>query len=249
MPKIHSNSQPIKALAMLFSAFGLAPLANAQSCQRSAGARPPVVVELFTSQGCSSCPPADHWLSTLKDDKEVIALSFHVNYWNYLGWKDPYATPETTDRQRKIQQASHGKYVYTPQVVLNGQDYRAWHGQNAKGLPRLPADQAPSLSLVRDGVQVTAEVGAHAGRTQMAGYWAVVQDRLSQQVTKGENAGVRLVNDHVVTLYQPVAAWNAKVAHIARLTLPPGVSSQRVIFVVTNSSHTQPLQAAGLTCG
>jgi hypothetical protein len=240
--------RPYTAIAALVAAFSLVPMAHAQNCQRYAGPKPPAVVELFTSQGCSSCPPADQWLSTLKADKEVIALSFHVNYWNYLGWKDPYATAETTERQRKIQQAIQGKYVYTPQVVLNGQDHRSWRGQNPGGLPHLPAEQAPTLRLVRDGTQVTAQVGPQPGRGQMAGYWAVLHDSLSQQVTRGENAGVRLVNDHVVTLYQPVTAWSARAAHTAQLTLPPNTASQRVVFVVTDANHTQPLQGLALQC-
>lgn len=239
---------PRNALAALVATASFLPLAAAQSCQRSSGFKPPAVVELFTSQGCSSCPPADSWLSTLKADKEVIALSFHVNYWNHLGWKDPYATPETTERQRKVQQAIQGKYVYTPQVVLNGLDHRAWRGQSAVALPRLPAQQAPTLSLVRDGSQITAQVGAQPGRSQLAGYWAVLHDGLSQQVTHGENAGARLVNDHVVVLYQPVTAWSAKATHTASLTLPPNTTSQRIVFVVTDASHTQPLQGLALQC-
>jgi hypothetical protein len=249
MPLFHwIQFLPRKTIVTLAAAVSVMPLARAQSCQRSAGAKPPAVVELFTSQGCSSCPPADQWLSTLKADKEVIALSFHVNYWNHLGWKDPYATTETTERQRKIQQALQGKYVYTPQVVLNGQDHRSWQGQSPAGLLRMTAEQAPTLSLVRNGTQVAAQVGAQPGRAQLAGYWAVLNDGLSQQVTRGENAGVRLVNDHVVTLYQPVTAWNAKTAHTAQLTLPPHITNQRVVFVVTDANHTRPLQGLTLQC-
>lgn len=235
-------------LVALLAAASFVPLTAAQSCQSHSGSKPPAVVELFTSQGCSSCPPADTWLSTLKAEKEVIALSFHVNYWNHLGWKDPYATPETTERQRKIQQAIQGKYVYTPQVLLNGLDYRLWRGQVAGALPRLPAQEAPTLRMVRDGNQITAQVGAQPDRGQLAGYWAVLHDGLSQQVTRGENAGTRLVNDHVVTLYRPVSAWSSKAMHTVSLTLPPDTLNQRIVFVVTDASHTQPLQGLALQC-
>lgn len=228
--------------------MGLAA-AQAQTCQRSAGAQPPAVVELFTSQGCSSCPPADRWLSTLKGDDGVIALSFHVNYWNYLGWKDPYATPETTERQRQIQRAIHGKYVYTPQVVLNGRDHRAWPDQRPGALARLPAQPAPTLTLARQGLQVRAHIGAVAGQGPLAGYWAVLSNGLSQQVTRGENAGSRLVNDHVVTLYQPVPAWDGGGAHTVHLTLPPNTRAERVVFVVTDVGLTQPRQGLSLQCG
>jgi hypothetical protein len=243
-----SRYAPTKAILALSAVVGFAPLTTAQNCQRSAGTQPPAVVELFTSQGCSSCPPADRWLSTLKGDESVIALSFHVNYWNYLGWKDPYATPETTERQRRIQKALHGTYVYTPQVVLNGRDHRQWRGQAARALPKLPAEQAPALSLSRAGDLITAQVGAQPGRSQLAGYWAVLHNGLSQQVTRGENAGARLVNDHVVSLYQPVAAWNAQAAHTVRLMLPPNMAAQRVVFIVTDEDLTQPLQGLALQC-
>ena len=108
-----------------------ATAAVAAVCEARSGARPPAVVELYTSEGCSSCPPADRWLSTLKSGDQVLALSFHVNYWNHLGWRDPFATPETTARQYRLKEALGGKYVYTPQVVLNGLDHRQWRGQNA----------------------------------------------------------------------------------------------------------------------
>lgn len=232
----------------LVGCLALLQSAVAQTCQSQSAARPIAVVELFTSQGCSSCPPADQWLSTLKTRKDVIALSFHVNYWNYLGWKDPYATPETTERQKRIQRAIHGNYVYTPQVILNGQDFRDWRGSPGTTLAHLPTATAPALSLARRGSVVTAQVGALDGVAPVAGYWAVLHDDLSQQVTRGENAGARLVNDHVVTLYQPVPGWNGQTAHTEQLTLPAGQTSARVVFVVTDAGLTRPLQGLALQC-
>jgi hypothetical protein len=236
-----------RAWPLWLALSALALPAGAQTCQRTASAQPPAVVELYTSQGCSSCPPADRWLSTLKGQSDVIALSFHVNYWNHLGWKDPYATPETTDRQRRIQAAIKGAYVYTPQVVLNGQDHRNWRGQGARFLPRLDKAAAPGLQLSREGNEITAQVSASPGQTTLAGYWAVLHDGLTQQVTRGENAGEKLVNDHVVSLYQTVAPWSAAAPHVAKLSLPPD-AGQRVVFVVTDSGWTQPLQALSLQC-
>ncbi|WP_296508224.1 thioredoxin family protein [Rhodoferax sp.] len=245
----HRRGRLWRSLSVGALAATCLPLAMAQTCQRSAGAQPPAVVELFTSQGCSSCPPADAWLSTLKGNEGVIALSFHVNYWNYLGWKDPYATAETTERQRQLQQAMKGAYVYTPQVVLNGRDHRQWREQGTHPLPRLPATpQAPTLSLARNGTQVTAQVGALPGQGQLAGYWAVLSDGLSQQVTRGENAGSRLVNDHVVSHYQPVPAWNANSPHTLQLTVPAQSGKGRVVFIVTQPGYTQPVQGLALQC-
>jgi hypothetical protein len=205
------------------------------------------VVELYTSQGCSSCPPADRWLSTLKNQPGVVALAFHVSYWNHLGWKDPFATPQTTDRQRRIQTALRATSVYTPQVVLNGEDHLQWSGQRADQLPGLPLTGAPSLRLLRSGQQVTAQVGAGTGATRWAGYWAVLQDGQSSEVTRGENAGQTLRNDHVVRLYQPVAPWAADrpALHTLGLTATTG---QRVVFVVTQADGLKPVQAAVLSC-
>ncbi len=229
-----------------FAATFLTVGAAAQTCEVRSGPQPLAVVELYTSEGCSSCPPADRWLSTLKARDKVLALSFHVNYWNHLGWRDPFATPETTARQYRLKEALGGKYVYTPQVVLNGRDHRNWNGQSASSLAGLPAATAPALRLSRQGHVVTAQIASVAG-TELAGYWAVLQDGLVSKVTRGENAGEDLRHDHVVSQYQPVPSWSAAQGGSSQLTLPPG-STQRVAFVVTNPALTQPVQALVLQC-
>ena len=223
--------------------------AFAQTCEVRSGPKPLAVVELYTSEGCSSCPPADRWLSTLKTQDKVLALSFHVNYWNHLGWRDPFATTETTARQYRLKEALRGKYVYTPQVVLNGSDHRDWQGQSASNMAGLPAAGAPVLRLSRVGDVITAQIAAVPG-TELAGYWAVLQDGLVSKVTRGENAGENLRHDHVVSRYQPVPPWTAAqggTTHATQLTLLPG-SAQRVAFVVTNAGLTQPVQALVLQC-
>ncbi len=241
-------SQTFSTLTCLFALLGafMGASAQARTCEVRSGPTPPAVVELYTSEGCSSCPPADRWLSTLKTADNVLALSFHVNYWNHLGWRDPFATTETTARQYRLKEALGGKYVYTPQVVLNGRDHRNWNGQRASSLGGLPPASAPALHLRREGQVVTAAIASVPG-TELAGYWAVLQDGLVSKVTRGENAGEDLRHDHVVSLYQPVAPWAASQGGSARLTLPAG-SVQRVAFVVTNTALTQPLQALVLQC-
>jgi hypothetical protein len=235
------------ALLVCAAAANIVWAASPAACQAVSGAKPPAVVELYTSQGCSSCPPADRWLSGLKGQEEVLALAFHVNYWNYLGWRDPYATEQTTDRQHRIRAATNGKYVYTPQVVVNGGDYRNWNGQSAKDLPRLPVAQAPAVSLRQQGQQVSATIAASSAYPQLAAYWAVLQDGHTDQVTKGENAGERLRSDHVVSVYQPVAAWDAHKTQSLEFRVPTG-ADQRVALVVTDSSWTRPVQAVVLRC-
>ena len=221
--------------------------AIAQTCEMRSTAQAPAIVELYTSEGCSSCPPADRWLSTLKGRNDVIALAFHVNYWDRLGWPDRFATPAITERQHQLAQTSGSSYVYTPQVVLNGRDWRNWSG-NAVARP--PASTV-ALAVKRDGNTVTANVGASNDR--LAGYWAVLEDGHSSRVKAGENAGETLKHDHVVTLYKPVEAWAAKdAAKQWTLALPQASpaagTARRVVFVVTDAATQRPLQALALGC-
>ncbi len=88
----------------------------------------PTLVELYTSEGCSSCPPADRWLSQLKGQDDVVALAFHVDYWDRLGWKDRFASAEHTQRQAQQQRSNGARFSYTPQVVVNGRDRPSWGG-------------------------------------------------------------------------------------------------------------------------
>jgi len=241
-PRILSHALLSSAAALL------APVASATDgqCSAHSSAQPPAVIELYTSEGCSSCPPADRWLSTLKGRSDVIAMAFHVNYWDRLGWPDRFATPATTERQHRLAQSSGSGYVYTPQVLLNGRDWRNWSGTSPA---RLPASPVP-LTLKREGNTVTASIGPAADR--LAGYWAVLEDGHSSRVRAGENAGETLKHDHVVTLYRAVDAWPARdAAKQFTLGLPPATSggpARRVVFVVTDAASQRPVQALALGC-
>ena len=231
----------------------LAPLlpmqiAHAQTCESQSAEKPPVVVELYTSEGCSSCPPADRWLSSIEPGTDVVALAFHVSYWNHLGWEDRFATATTTQRQYSIKSASGSPYVYTPQVVLNGEDLRNWRGLAPDRLPHLAAVHAPALRLRLEADLVFAEVGPSPFAGELAGYWAVLEDGHVSRVKAGENAGATLKHDHVVSHYQPVEAWNARVGHQLSMRLPESVAGQRVAFVVTDRQLAKPVQAAVLAC-
>ena len=218
------------------------------TCSARSTAVAPTVVELYTSEGCSSCPPADRWLSTLKGRPDVLALSFHVTYWDRLGWPDRFARPEYTQRQYALAQQAGSANVYTPQVVVNGNDWRRW--------PQLPAASAtaaevPVLSLARDGVVVTLTVApaAHAGQ-RWAGHWVVLEDGHQSRVNAGENAGETLKHDHVVRQFQPVAAWAAAAGQTQQLRVSRGDASfpRRVAFIVVDARSQKPLQAVTLAC-
>lgn len=239
---------PCAPLALLAAALS-SPLALAAgSCAVRQSGAPPTVVELYTSEGCSSCPPAETWLNGLRPRGDVLALAFHVNYWDHLGWPDRFASAEGTDRQRQLARLDGQRGVYTPQVRVAGQDWRRW--------PALPASASvpgPVLELARDGDGFVARVEAAAApakASSLAGYWVVLEDRHESRVRAGENAGTTLQHDHVVRLYRPVAAWAPDKPFSTRLSVSRGVDAhpRRVAFVVVDATSQRPLQAAVLGC-
>jgi hypothetical protein len=216
------------------------------SCTARSGPVAPTVVELYTSEGCSSCPPADRWLSGLKGRPDVLALSFHVTYWDRLGWPDRFARPEYTQRQYALAQQAGRTNVYTPQVLVNGQDWRRW-----PQLPAASAAQTPVLSLARDGELVTLSVAPETASNQRwAGHWVVLEDGHQSRVSAGENAGETLKHDHVVRQFQPVAAWAAAAGQKQQLRVSRGDINfpRRVAFIVVDAASQKPLQAVTLAC-
>ncbi len=170
----------------------------------------PVVVELFTSQGCSSCPPADRLLSHLADeDLEVVPLSFHVDYWNYIGWTDPFSSEAWSDRQRRYARAFEAGRVYTPQMVFDGRsdcvgsDVKEVQRQLTEAAARPPGGELTvDVGAGTDNGHLRLEVTAKVLRPERGGDWkvmvAVVEKDLATSVPRGENAGRSLHNDNVV---------------------------------------------------
>lgn len=236
------------ALARPATRAGLAALGAAISvavqatplCRASGEAIP--VVELYTSEGCSSCPPADRFLSTLRGRSDVLALGFHVDYWDRLGWPDRFASAEHTRRQYMLAQGAGRAQVYTPQVLVSGRDWRGWPQWPAT-LP--PPSGTPSLELARSGERFTVQVGTAV--TPVAGYWVVLEDGHTSRVRAGENRGETLRHDHVVRLYRPVAAGQGS-AFSASLEVSVGEAAhpRRVAFVLTDATLQRPLRAAVL---
>jgi hypothetical protein len=162
----------------------------------------PVVIELFTSQGCSSCPPADKILDKLARAGEVggrklAPLSFHVDYWDDLGWPDPYASPAWTERQREYAEALGDKRVYTPELVVAGSKglVGPYYMQVAQAIASAPRQQKLTASATWSKTELTVEATAPAGA---AVYVAIWQDGTKTKVPRGENAGETLAADRVV---------------------------------------------------
>lgn len=202
------------ALPFLFVA-ALGAEAHAQALASQCGARSPArtvaLVELYTSEGCDSCPPADEWLSSLGargyTPDRVVPIALHVDYWDYIGWKDPYAKREFATRQRKHAAMKRVKIVYTPQVLLQGEDFRGWAGPGFDAAVARINAAAPRASIglalgpAKPGVfevEVSAALAGPGAGADPALFVAAYENKLVSSVTAGENKGRRLAHDFVV---------------------------------------------------
>ncbi|SLN54962.1 DUF1223 domain-containing protein [Roseisalinus antarcticus] len=206
---------------------------------------PKVVVELFTSQGCSSCPPADAMLRDLAQRDDVIALALHVDYWDYIGWADIFASPAFTERQKAYARAAGERMVYTPQMIIGGVDpVVGTRPMQVADLLRAHSEVARSVSLglraTGDEVEITAEG---------EGDWAdcIVQlvrylPERTVEIDRGENAGRTLVYANVVTSWEVVGEWDGQGTF--SLTVPRG--DQPLAVIVQREGHGAILAAAAL---
>ncbi len=253
MPMIQRN---ITRLAVVLLPLAAAGAAQAMACEARSASRQTPVVELYTSEGCSSCPPADRWLSSLKasaaGQPAVLAAAFHVSYWDRLGWPDRFAHADFTARQAELMAPSGSRHVYTPQVLVNGRDWRGW--------PTLPVagDAAARASIVlqrRSDTLVSVSVRPGPGApAQLALWWALLEDGHRSAVSAGENRGAQLAHDHVVRRYGKLAAWSAsasapQVHQLMAEAKGEGGRQARLLVVVTDAGSGMPLQAAQLACG
>jgi hypothetical protein len=176
--------------------------ANAD-CSAQSGSQRPHLVELYTSEGCSSCPPADKWLRQLSS-ADAVALAFHVDYWDSLGWRDRFADARYSARQQAQARRDAGAAVYTPQVVLDGRSWSNWYRGGA--LAPAPTGSA-TMKIAMSGSTPTLQV--HVAATPADGidltdyrtYIALTEDGLSSRVHAGENRGTLLKHDHVVRAF------------------------------------------------
>ena len=244
------------AVGVLAAAF--AASVQAGECVAKSGPNTAALVELYTSEGCSSCPPADRWLSSLSSrgyvPERVVPLALHVDYWDYIGWKDRYAKREFSQRQRKLTQLQRLALVYTPQVMLQGQDFRGW-GTPAfeEALTKInarPARAEIALELLpaEPGtlkVRVSAAVLDTAPADAVGLYLAAYENRLETRVSAGENRGRTLSHDHVALEWQgPLGFSGPRIALERALPLLPGAqrANSGIVAFVQNRATAEVLQ-------
>lgn len=241
-------------------AAGLASTTFAASCEKTSGPGTAAVLELYTSEGCSSCPPADKWLSGVSRQypQGVVPLGFHVDYWDYIGWKDEFGRAAFSQRQHAIAAWAKTRVIYTPQVVLNGRDYRGWSDAALKRdlaqMQATPAKANLRIALAPGEGAISASVDVAvptmADRNGAALYLALTQNNLASAVKAGENSGVTLHHDNVVREWiGPIALpADGRAQFTRQLSLPKGAkaSDLSVSAVVQKPGSGEILQALAL---
>lgn len=202
---MQNTLKSILASSLILCAFH----ANAATeCKAQTGANTTPLLELYTSEGCSSCPPADKWLSGLKGKNlNVTPLAFHVDYWDYIGWKDRFSKSAYSDRQRKTAAFGGAGFVYTPQFVFNGRDFRGWDNsrlnESIEKNQKLASRSNLSLEAVTEAnggitLKANAEALNAADINKTDVFVALYENKLESKVSAGENVGRALKHDYVV---------------------------------------------------
>jgi len=207
------------------------------------------VVELYTSEGCSSCPPADAWVGQLvrvpKDELDALVLALHVDYWDYLGWKDRYANPEHTRRQRRLARSNRQNSIYTPEFLVDGRETRGTHRiiQRIKAANREAAPLRLMLDIDRGdrSLQLSLNSPQAQGKRWKARF-IVYEDGLATEVERGENAGRRLTHERVVRHFGPALPLAGGLTRTIEL-LPEWRRDKLGIGVIVEDEAGRPLQA------
>ena len=242
----------IAACVLLLSAastFGMQ-----SQCTASSGPLITPVLELYTSEGCSSCPPADKWASGFKG-KDMVVQAFHVGYWDQIGWVDRFAAPAHTQRQRETAARNQLRNIYTPQFVLDGRDWPKWSGASTRLAATRPAArlQISLKRLAEDQFEASVTpTTAVDGATSWSAYWSVTEHGHNSKVNAGENAGEFLKHDFVVRQYTPVGAYQTRDATPVKLgfrclAATPGHERQ-INLVLFEPQSGKTLQALSLHC-
>ncbi|MFT5175511.1 MAG: hypothetical protein ACI8W7_003702 [Gammaproteobacteria bacterium] len=258
LPTSVFNKLPLKTLCavlagVLATGLSIPAQVGAQVQRIQSPTHEVALVELFTSEGCSSCPPADHWMSELKNDKRlwntVVPVAFHVDYWDYIGWPDRFASPTYSNRHRDYQRYAGLRSVYTPGFLVKGEEWRGWFRYPTLNLDSAPQAGVITLDIAADGAQVQASYAAVLPTSQaLELHMAVLGFDLETKIEAGENDGRTLHHDFVVLGYQRTAMQSSDSRFTAISALPKQriTAPRRALAAwVSLKDHPSPLQAAG----
>lgn len=228
-------------VAVLMAVWALGP-----GSAQAEGANP-VVVELYTSQGCSSCPPADALLTELASRNDVIALALHVDYWDYLGWKDELASPQYTKRQKRYAQVANSRSIYTPQMIVGGTE----HVVGNKPLKmrdaiaaRKAQDVGLQMALALSGNRLTVTAKPTRGLPRrMVVQLVRFHPGKNVAIRRGENAGRTITYSNIVTAWDEIGTWDGR----KPLNLKTNVAgNERVVVIIQEQGPGEILAAAQL---
>ena len=252
---------PIVTMAITALMLLVTAPATAAGCNATSSAQRVAVLELYTSEGCDSCPPTDRWVSALPARgfaaARVVTLAYHVDYWNHLGWTDPFAQARFTERQRFANNRIRNRTIYTPQLMLDGKDYRQglslidFQQRIAAANREKPgADITLSLQTADGALQAVAQVKLHRKEAGAAVFLALTENKLASHVSSGENKGKRLEHDFVVRELAGPFTADAAIHHKFRVAPSWKARDLSVAAFVQTAATGEVLQALALPgCG
>lgn len=243
----------LAALGAIASAAAQAPGAPAL-CGAQSPAHRVALLELYTSEGCDSCPPADQWLGGLAQQfkpQQAVSLAFHVDYWDYIGWKDRFAAPAYGARHSALVHSAGKKTVYTPQIFANGRELTAWRSpaQVQASVAELNRQTAPiQLRLAQTAAhQLQLSWSPPATGPALQLYIAVIEDGLVSHVTRGENKGATLRHASVVRAWHgPYSSQQASIVQTVQLPSDAVQSKLRSIAFAQDPRSAEVMQAVSL---
>jgi len=230
--------------------FAVTQSLYAEKLELSSSTQQTTLLKLYTSEGCSSCPSADLWLSKLKNDarlwQQIVPIAFHVDYWNYLGWKDRFSNKKHSQRQNNYKQHGNIESVYTPGLVYNGREWRSWFKRRT--LPTSMPDNAGILKAVIEGNSFSAEfMPVRPQPSSLMLNIALLAFDQTNNISAGENSGKILNHDFVVINWQQYSQTSDKHHHWSLDGLPTRfpVNATGIALWVTSANDPTPLQAVG----
>ena len=216
------------------------------------------ILEVYTSQGCSSCPPAENWLTKFENDsrlwKQFIPINFHVDYWDYIGWKDPFANPEFSARQRLYEFLDLSSNVATPGFIFNGKGWNGWFYGQEPSVVNQKSEGLLTAKIIDDYVQISFthildKTGSSILNQALNAHVAILGFDVKTKVSGGENKGRELKHDFVVLAYNSQTLFEGQNAAETRMTLPKSSkyknNKKAIVIWVSKSNNPSPIQAVG----